>query len=195
MTLVPSGLALLISMRVIGGLGSAGLKISGFAQFLLIVLVLGAGTDYGLFLVFRFREELRDGREPREAVVRALARVGESISASAGTVIVALLTLLLASFGLYRDLGIPLAVGIAVMLLIGLTLLPALLAIFGRATLCSRLTSHVQVPTLPTSFSVTRRRFLMTGARSWRQSARCSHRVDSPSSPARSIPGRRRWRT
>jgi putative drug exporter of the RND superfamily len=138
LTLAPSGLALLIAMRVIGGLGSAGLKISGFAQFLLIVLVLGAGTDYGLFLVFRFREELREGREPRDAVLRALARVGESISASAGTVIVALLTLLLASFGLYRDLGIPLAVGIAVMVLIGLTLLPALLAIFGRATFWPR---------------------------------------------------------
>jgi RND superfamily putative drug exporter len=59
-------------------------------------------------------------------------RVGESISASAGTVILALLTLLLASFGIYHDLGAPLAVGMAVMLAIGLTLLPALLAILGR---------------------------------------------------------------
>ena len=59
--------------------------------------------------------------------------MGESITASAGTVILALLTLLLASFGLYHDLGLPLAVGMAVMLAIGLTLLPALLAIFGRA--------------------------------------------------------------
>ena len=95
------------------------------------MLVLGAGTDYGLFLVFRVREELRAGRTPHEAVVRALARVGESITASAGTVILALLTLLLASFGIYHDLGVPLAVGIAVMLLIGMTLLPALLAICG----------------------------------------------------------------
>src|SRR5262249_59857128 len=102
------------------------------------VVVLGAGTDYGLFLVFRVREELRAGRSPHEAVAHALARVGESISASAGTVILALLTLLLASFGLYHDLGIPLAVGIAVMLLIGLTLLPALLAIFGRAVFWPR---------------------------------------------------------
>ena len=62
-----------------------------------------------------------------------MARVGESITASAATVVVALLTLTLASFGIYHDLGIPLAIGIAVMLLAGLTLLPALLAIFGRA--------------------------------------------------------------
>jgi RND superfamily putative drug exporter len=100
---------------------------------LLIVLLLGAGTDYGLFLVFRVREEIRNGRGGHEAVIRALVRVGESITASAGTVILALLTLLLATFGLYHDLGLPLAVGMAVMLAMGLTLLPALLAIFGRA--------------------------------------------------------------
>ena len=63
----------------------------------------------------------------------AVRRVGESITASAATVIVALLTLLAASFGLYHDLGVPLAIGIATMLAAGLTLLPALLAIFGRA--------------------------------------------------------------
>jgi RND superfamily putative drug exporter len=131
-TLVPSGLALLISMRLIGGLGQAGVLISSITQILLIVLIIGAGTDYGLFLVFRVREALRDGLEPREAVIRSLVRVGESITASAGTVILALLTLLVASFGLYHDLGVPLAVGVATMLLIGLTLLPALLAILGR---------------------------------------------------------------
>ena len=79
------------------------------------------------------REELTAGKEVHEAVATAMARVGESITASAATVIVALLTLTLASFGIYHDLGIPLAIGIAVMLLAGLTLLPALLAILGRA--------------------------------------------------------------
>jgi putative drug exporter of the RND superfamily len=132
-TLLPAGMALLISTRLIGELGAHGVKISSITQVLLIVLLLGAGTDYGLFLVFRVREELREGHGGHEAVVRALVRVGESITASAGTVILALLTLLLASFGLYHDLGLPLAVGMVVMLAIGLTLLPALLAIFGRA--------------------------------------------------------------
>ncbi|MDE3132405.1 MAG: MMPL family transporter, partial [Acidobacteriota bacterium] len=131
-TLMPSGLALVIAQRVIGAEGQAGVQISSITEILLIVLMLGAGTDYGLFLVFRVREELRDGHDPHEAVRRAVVRVGESITGSAGTVILALLTLLLASFGLYHDLGLPLASGVAVMLLIGLTLLPALLAIFGR---------------------------------------------------------------
>ena len=76
---------------------------------------------------------MRSGLSSHEAVSRAVARVGESISASAGTVILALLTLLFASFGIYHDLGVPLAIGIAVMLVAGVTLLPALLAILGRA--------------------------------------------------------------
>ena len=131
-TLFPSGLALAISGRLIGALGAGGLQISSITQILLIVLLLGAGTDYGLFFVFRVREELRAGSDPHSAVTHALVRVGESITASAATVILALLTLLFASFGLYHDLGVPLAVGMCVMLAIGLTLLPALLAILGR---------------------------------------------------------------
>ena len=132
-TLMGPLFALALSGSFIGALGAHGLKISFFTQILLIVLLLGAGTDYGLFLVFRVREELLDGRDHKEAIAVGVARVGESISASALTVIVALLTLTLASFGIYHDLGVPLAIGIAVMLLAGLTLLPALLAIFGRA--------------------------------------------------------------
>ncbi len=133
-TLVPAALVLVLSGAFIGALGGVGaLQVSFFTQILLIVLVLGAGTDYGLFLVFRVREQLHAGNEPDEAVAYAVRRVGESIAGSASTVIVALLTLLAASFGLYHDLGVPLAIGIATMLLAGLTLLPALLAIFGRA--------------------------------------------------------------
>jgi len=137
-TFVPAVVALLISEKFIAGLGAHGLQISSVTQTLLIVLMLGAGTDYGLFLVYRFREELRAGAGEQEAVVRALARVGESITGSAGTVILALLTLLLAGFGLYHDLGIPLALGVAVMLLAGLTLLPALLAVSARAVFPGR---------------------------------------------------------
>ena len=128
-TFLPSVAALLVSEKFIAGLGAHGLQISSVTQTLLVVLLLGAGTDYGLFLIYRFREERRAGTEPQQAVVRALTRVGASITASAGTVILALLTLLLATFGLYRNLAVPLALGIAVMLLAGLTLLPALLAL------------------------------------------------------------------
>jgi RND superfamily putative drug exporter len=132
-TLLPAVFVLMLSGSIIGELGSHGLKVSEVTQLLLIVIILGAGTDYGLFLVFRVREGIRNGLRPKEAVALAVARVGESISASAGTVILALLSLLLATFGIYHDLGVPLAIGIATMLVAGLTLLPALLSILGRA--------------------------------------------------------------
>ena len=110
-----------------------GFQVSFVAQILLIILVLGAGTDYGLFLVFRVREELRKGLNSKEAVATALTKVGESITFSGLTVIAALLSLTTASFGFYSGLGYPLAIAITMMLLAGLTLLPALLAVFGRA--------------------------------------------------------------
>jgi putative drug exporter of the RND superfamily len=132
-TLIPAFLAVAISGPLVGEAAHAGLKVSQLAQLLLIVLVLGAGTDYGLFLVFRVRENLREGADPKDAVRSALTRVGETITFSAATVIAALLSLLVATFQIYSQLGIPLAIGIGTMLLAGLTLLPALLAVFGRA--------------------------------------------------------------
>jgi RND superfamily putative drug exporter len=133
LTLAPAVLVNQFAGQVIGAAGKAGLAVSPLNQLLLIILIVGAGTDYGLFLVFRFREELRGGRTPHDAVTHALARVGESITFSAATVIAALLTMLLATFGLYSSIGAPLAIALAVMLAAALTLLPALLAIVGRA--------------------------------------------------------------
>ena len=132
-TLIPALFAVLISGPLVAEAAHHGLKVSPLAQILLIVLVLGAGTDYGLFLVFRVRENLRGGLDKKQAVIAAVERVGESITFSAATVVAALLSLLFATFEFYSNLGIPLAIGIAVMLLAGLTLLPALLSVFGRA--------------------------------------------------------------
>jgi putative drug exporter of the RND superfamily len=133
-TIIPALLAVVISGPLVGEAAQHGLKVSFLAQILMIVLVLGAGTDYNLFLVFRVREHIRRGDSPKEAVVSALTKVGESITFSALTVVAALLSLLFATFQIYSNLGIPLAIGIGVALLAGLTLTPALLAIFGRAS-------------------------------------------------------------
>src|SRR5579875_687403 len=95
LTLLPAGLALAASGPIIAEASTAGLQVSSVTQIILTVLVLGAGTDYGLFLTLRAREELQRGLEPKDAVVRAVERVGESITFSAGTVIGALLCLLL----------------------------------------------------------------------------------------------------
>ena len=133
MTLIPAAFVLVLSGPVIAESTKWGIQVSSITSLLLIVLILGAGTDYGVFLVFRVREELRRGLTPHEAVIRSVARVGESITFSALTVIAALVSLSLAEFAFYQSLGPALAIGIALMLLAGLTLLPALLAIFGRA--------------------------------------------------------------
>ncbi len=132
-TLLPAALVLAISQPVVAESTKIGVEVSFITQILLIVLILGAGTDYGLFLVFRVREELRRGLEPKEAVIKALSRVGESITFSAATVIAALVSLLLATFGMYKGLGPALAIALAIMLLAALTFLPALLSILGRA--------------------------------------------------------------
>jgi RND superfamily putative drug exporter len=130
-TLLPAVLSLVLAGPLIAEAGQGGLPVSIATQTLLPVLLLGAGTDYGLFLVYRVREEIRRGSIPKEALVIAMGRVGLSIAYSAVTVIAALACLLLASFSLYRGLGPSLALGVAVLLAAALTLLPALLAIFG----------------------------------------------------------------
>lgn len=149
-TLLPAVTVLALAGPVIAGATHLGVQVSSITQFILIVLVLGAGTDYGLFLVFRTREELRRGLDPHAAVRRAVSTVGESITFSAFIVMAALMSLVIAQFGLYQSLGPALAIGIALMLGAGLTLLPALLAIFGRAVFWPRhtqLEAHVR-PTL-----------------------------------------------
>lgn len=132
-TLLPAVMVLVIGGPVIAAASQAGwFNVSSVTVALFTVLVVGAGTDYGLFLVLRTREELAQGRGVHESIVRSVRSVGESIASSAGTVIAALLALLLATFGLYSDLGPALAIAIAIMLVAALTLLPAMLAIVGR---------------------------------------------------------------
>jgi putative drug exporter of the RND superfamily len=128
---LPALVVVLVAERFTAEAAVHGLGVSQIASLLLIVLVLGAGTDYALFLMFRVREEMRGGLACHGAIVLSVARVGETITFSAGILIAALLSLAAATFSLYSGLAAPLAIAIGLMLLAGLTLLPALLAIFG----------------------------------------------------------------
>ncbi len=110
---------------------SGAITVNTEGTFLLLVLIFGAGTDYSLLLIHRYREELAGGGEPSTALRAALAESARPIAASAATVIAAMLVLLLADLESTHWLGPVLAIGIAVMLCAGLTLLPALLAILG----------------------------------------------------------------
>ncbi|MCW2815284.1 MAG: hypothetical protein JWN84_2739 [Nocardioides sp.] len=110
----------------------AGLTVNGQSAFILTVLVVGAGTDYALLLVARYREELRKHDDRHEAMAVALHRAAPAIIASAATVALGLLCLTLAEMNSTAGLGPVLAVGVAVTLLVMTTTLPALLVVFGR---------------------------------------------------------------
>ncbi len=110
----------------------AGLTVNGQSQGILTVLVIGAGTDYALLLVARYREELRRHADRHEAMAFALHRATPAIVASAATVAIGMLCLLLAKMNSTAGLGPVAAIGVAITLLVMITLLPALLVIFGR---------------------------------------------------------------
>jgi RND superfamily putative drug exporter len=113
-------------------LTQAGVTVNGQSSSILSVLVLGAGTDYALLLVARYREELRLVEDKHEAMARALRTAGPAIVASALTVSIALLSLSLAKVNGTAGLGPIGAMGILVALLSQMTFLPALLVIVGR---------------------------------------------------------------
>lgn len=124
------GLAYLVAIGIAYLLIEAGwIVVNTEGTMLLLVLVFGAGTDYSLLLVHRYREEL--ARDPVAALERAVTETRPAILASGGTVIAAMLVLLVANLQSTHWLGPVLAIGIATMLLAAFTLLPALLSILG----------------------------------------------------------------
>ncbi|MEO3820883.1 MMPL family transporter [Plantactinospora sp. B24E8] len=107
------------------------LKTDSSVSAMLIVVLFGVGTDYILFLMFRYRERLRLGEDPKTSMISAVARAGEAIASAAGAVIIAFLALTLSTLGLFRSLGPALAIAVATTLLAGLTLIPALVSLLG----------------------------------------------------------------
>jgi putative drug exporter of the RND superfamily len=130
---VSSGVALITAQAVIYLLAAhAGLTVNAQSAGILDVLVFGASTDYALLIVARYREELRRHDRRHAAMAEALRRAGPAIIASAATVVLALLTLSAAELNSTKSLGPVLAIGVAVGMIVMITLLPALLVIFPR---------------------------------------------------------------
>ncbi len=98
---------------------------------LLLVVMFGVGTDYIVFLLFRYRERIAAGDQARNSLRYSVARVGAVVASAAGTVIAAFAALLVASLESLRTLAPGLIVGVALMLLAGLTLVPAVMSLFG----------------------------------------------------------------
>ena len=120
---------------------------------ILSVLVFGAGTDYALLLIARYRDELRRHEDRYEAMSLALRRTSEAILASATTVVLGLLTLLLSLIPTTRGLGLACAVGIVVAATFALVVLPPALVLFGRWVFWPRV-PHVGDTTLADTDSV-----------------------------------------
>ena len=119
---------------VVGAAALTGINLDTSTPQLINVVLLGIGIDYFLFLLFRFREHLRARPEQhhRTAAAEVTGRVGTAITSAALTIVAAFATLGVASFGQFRVLGPAIAASVLVMLLSGLTLMPALLAATGR---------------------------------------------------------------
>ncbi|CCH87870.1 Multidrug efflux transporter AcrB [Modestobacter italicus] len=110
----------------------ADLTVNAQSASILTVLVVGAGTDYALLLVARYREELRLHTDRHEAMTEAVHRAGPAVLASGSTVVLGMLCLVFAEMNSTAGLGPVAAIGVAVTLVVLMTLLPALLVICGR---------------------------------------------------------------
>ena len=130
-------------------------------------MLVGIGIDYFLFLLFRVRERLRAGEDRRTAAANAAGRVGPVIASAALAVVAAFATLGLAQFGQFRVLGPSIAISVLVMLLAGITLMPAIAAVTRpRAVLAVQALACTSAPTGPPPASAPRSRAARAGSRS-----------------------------
>ena len=129
--LITISLALFVSQGIIALLAQAGMRVSSLVETFMVVIIFGAGTDYCLFLISRFREEVGRSHEYRATLAATVAVVGAVIASSAGTVIVGFSAQGVAKFGMFRTVGPAMAIAVLVTLVAGLTLTPALVSAFG----------------------------------------------------------------
>ena len=123
------GIAGIVATRVAA---AAGIPLDASVTGILSVLVFGAGTNYALLLIARYRDELRVIEDRRVAMAAALRGAGPAIIASGSTVVLSLLTLVFAQLEGNRALGIACATGVVIAMLFALWVLPAALVLFGR---------------------------------------------------------------
>ncbi len=132
-TLLAIGLSFAITSGVVAFLAQHGFPISTFTQEFLIAIIFGAGTDYSIIMMNRFREELSKAYGHRDiAIAASMKAVTKTVIFSASTVFVSFAVLWFARFGLYRT-AVGVAIGVAIVLLNCLTLIPALMSVLGSA--------------------------------------------------------------
>jgi len=130
--LMAIGISFMISSGIVAWLAQRGLPSSTFTQTFLIAILFGAGTDYSIILLNRFREELTKSADVVTALAHSLRAVSKTVAFSAATVFVSFAVLFFTQFGLYRS-AVGVSIGVAVALMACLTFLPALMSLFGRS--------------------------------------------------------------
>lgn len=131
--LLSIGLGYLVARGIVGVMAAHGFKVATLAETFMIVMVFGAGTDYCLFVVSRYREHIDTDGPGVATIRRVMSVIGTVIAASAITVVAGFLSMLTARFGIYKTMGPAIGIAILVTLVAALTLTPALLSLAGRA--------------------------------------------------------------
>ncbi|MET0700772.1 MAG: RND family transporter [Mycobacterium sp.] len=126
------GLSLAVAQQVVAGLGLVGLSLGPQTLVLMTGMMIGAGTDYAVFLFSRYQECIRNGLSPDDAIVDALGSIGGVIAGSAGTVAITFFGLGFATLGVFATVGPALAITIAIGFVASITVLPALIVLAGR---------------------------------------------------------------
>ncbi|MFD0671552.1 MMPL family transporter [Cohnella sp. GCM10027633] len=126
------GISLLVSRGIIAWAAGLGLPVTNFTESFLVAVLFGAGTDYCILMIQRYREELAVEASPDAAMRRMLRGVGPTVLYATSTVFAAFFLIGFADFGLYQS-GVGVAIGLAVMLLAGMTLSPALMLLLGKS--------------------------------------------------------------
>ncbi|MFU2017700.1 MMPL family transporter [Peribacillus butanolivorans] len=133
--LIGVGFAYLVTSPILGFMADHDwITVDSQAISIMTVLLFGAGTDYCLFLISHYRSELRHHESKREAMIAAFKDSSGAIAMSGLTIVISLLTLLVAKYGAYHRFAVPFSLSILIMMLAALTLVPALLSVFGRAS-------------------------------------------------------------
>jgi len=130
--LITIGVSVGVAQSLVSGVAELGLGVSSQTITLMTTMMAGAGIDYAVFLISRYHDYLRLGMDSGQAVVNALASIGNVITGSAATVSITFLGMIFTHLGAFRNVGPALAISIAVALLAAVTFLPALMVLTGK---------------------------------------------------------------
>ena len=130
--LITIGVSISVAQSLVSGVAELGLGVSSLAITLMTTMMAGAGIDYAVFLISRYHDYLRLGKDSSQAVAASLTSIGKVIAGSAATVSITFLGMIFTKLGALKSMGPPLAISIAVALLAAVTFLPALMVLVGR---------------------------------------------------------------